>query len=203
MALANYSDLQTAIAKWLVRNDLTTRIPDFITIAEARISRVLRVRQMITTVTGTISTQDYTLPADFVETLRIKLDTENDKPLEYRPIEDAESRVAGTATGEPKFFALVGDVLQFFPTPDGDYDLTFSYYAKVPALSDSSPTNWLLTAAPDVYLFMSMAAAYSATLEEEREGIWMGKALDAIGSMHTAEARAKRTSGPRRSRILV
>jgi hypothetical protein len=203
VALSNYSELQTAIAKWLVRNDLTARIPDFITLAEARISRILRVRQMISQDTGTISAQAYTLPTDFVEVLRLRLDTETDKPLEYRPIEDSELRVAGVESGEPNWFSVVGGELRFYPSPDGDYDLTLDYYAKVPALSDTNTTNWLLTAAPDLYLSMSMAAAYSATLEDEREQVWMGKANAVITSMHAAEARAKRTSGPRRSRILV
>src|SRR5579863_10497735 len=42
MALDNYADLQTAIGNWLNRADLSAAIPDFITIAEAQISRRLQ-----------------------------------------------------------------------------------------------------------------------------------------------------------------
>ena len=43
MAITTYAELQTAIATWLNRTDLTTLIPDFITMAEADIGRWLRV----------------------------------------------------------------------------------------------------------------------------------------------------------------
>ena len=46
MALSTYSDLKTAIANFLARDDLTTQIPDFIRLAEARMSRELDTRSM-------------------------------------------------------------------------------------------------------------------------------------------------------------
>ena len=46
MAISNYSELQTAVANWLDRDDLTARIPEFIALAEARFNRVLRLRSM-------------------------------------------------------------------------------------------------------------------------------------------------------------
>ena len=66
MAFSNYTELQTSVADWLDRDDLTARIPDFITLAEARFNRLLRIRSMETeaeqvTVAGTRS---YSLPTD-------------------------------------------------------------------------------------------------------------------------------------------
>jgi len=46
MAIGNYSELNTAVANWLNRDDLTDRIPEFIVLAEARFNRVLRIRAM-------------------------------------------------------------------------------------------------------------------------------------------------------------
>lgn len=45
MALDTYTGLKAAIASWLMRDDLTDAIPDFIMLAEARISRTLRVAE--------------------------------------------------------------------------------------------------------------------------------------------------------------
>ena len=64
MAISTYSELQTAVANWLDRDDLTARIPEFIVLAEARYNRELRIRGMetivdISTVAGTRS---YALP---------------------------------------------------------------------------------------------------------------------------------------------
>ena len=42
MALSNYSELQSAVADWLERGDLTARIPDFIRLAEVQLNRLLR-----------------------------------------------------------------------------------------------------------------------------------------------------------------
>ena len=53
MAIGTYAELQTAVANWLDRGDLTDRIQEFIDLAEARINRNLRLRLMETTATGT------------------------------------------------------------------------------------------------------------------------------------------------------
>ena len=46
MAISNYTELNTAVANWLDRDDLTDRIPEFIALAEARFNRLLRIRAM-------------------------------------------------------------------------------------------------------------------------------------------------------------
>ena len=52
MAIGTYDELKTAVANWLDRDDLTDRIPEFISLAEARFNRVLRLRSMETKQTG-------------------------------------------------------------------------------------------------------------------------------------------------------
>lgn len=203
MALATYSDLVSAIADWVARTDLTSRIPDFVVLAEARMNRVLRVREMLTEVSGSLSAQSLTLPADFVETYRIRLDTETDVPLEYRPIEDSDLRVAGLTTGEPKWFSILGTSMLFYPSPDSTYTYTLDYYARVPALTSGAPTNWLLTKAPDAYLFGALAEAEPFLQNDSRVGIWEAKYQAAVAALNGAESRAKRTSAARRMRVVA
>lgn len=203
MSIASYSDLQSAAADWLARTDLSSRIVDFITLAEARINRELRVREMVTQATGSISAQTLDTPTDFLETVRLTLDTASDMPLEYRPIEDSELRVAGVTSGQPRWFTVVGSQFRFYPTPDGSYDYTLDYYAKVPALSVSATTNWLLTKAPDLYLFGTVAEGYSYLIEEERQAYWSDRFNLVLRSLHGADARSKRTNGPWRMRVVA
>jgi hypothetical protein len=68
MSFATYSDLKTSIAGYLARSDLTSQIPDFITFAENRLRRELRIRQMLKSVTTSTVSGDSTveLPADFL-----------------------------------------------------------------------------------------------------------------------------------------
>jgi hypothetical protein len=69
MAFTNYTDLKASVADYLARTDLTTQIPDFITLAENRLRRDLRLRQMIKVVTTATAAGDSTvaLPNDFLE----------------------------------------------------------------------------------------------------------------------------------------
>lgn len=48
MAISQYSELKTAVANWLGRSDLTSRIPEFIGLAEDRVYQRLRLRAMET-----------------------------------------------------------------------------------------------------------------------------------------------------------
>ena len=43
----DYTTLQATIANYLARSDLTTSIPEFIRLAEDRLARDLRIRQML------------------------------------------------------------------------------------------------------------------------------------------------------------
>ncbi len=48
MAISTYAELQTATANWLDRTDLSSRIPEFIDLAEATFNRTIRNHRMIT-----------------------------------------------------------------------------------------------------------------------------------------------------------
>src|SRR5512135_233471 len=76
MALTNYSDLKTTVANYLGRTDLTSQIPDFISLAELRLSRDIRTRKLLKSVTTTMTGGDPTvaLPSDFLELRDIYLD---------------------------------------------------------------------------------------------------------------------------------
>ena len=70
MAIGTYAELQTAVANWLDRGDLTERIKEFIGLAEARMNRVLRLQLMVNIDTTTLGgaaalvagTRDYAFP---------------------------------------------------------------------------------------------------------------------------------------------
>lgn len=203
MALGTYTDLKASIAAWLARDDLTDRIPDFITLAEARMSRDLRLREQIKQATGSSSVQSIAIPTDFVEVFRFMLDTEDDIPLEYRPIEDADLRNSGNSADQPGYFSVSGASFKLYPAPDASYTYTIDYYATVPALSIDTETSWLLTKAPDLYLFGALVESAPYLLEDARLSLWESRYQAAKASLNMAEGRAHRTSGPRRMRVVV
>lgn len=203
MALSTFDGLKASVADWLARDDLSEQIVDFITIGEARINRELRTREMIETLSEPVSTQEFDVPEDFVETMSLTIDSDNAVPLEYRPFDDMSSRVMSDQSGPPVAFSVVGSHFFLFPTPDGSYTYTLRYYKKVPALTADNQTNWLLSKAPDVYLYAALCEGAKFLLDDARVAYWDGLYRQTLRSLHTAEARSKRTSAPRRARILV
>ena len=85
MSLSTYSDLQTSIANYLARSDLTSQIPDFITFAENRLRRELRIRQMLKSVTTATVSGDNTIeiPSDFLQARDFVVMTNPIQPLSY------------------------------------------------------------------------------------------------------------------------
>ncbi len=65
----------------------------------------------------------------------------------------------------------------------------------MPALSDSTPTNWLLTAHPDLYLFGSMIEAEMFGVNDERAPPWKARRdeiFDEIEKLSNKIARRRR-----------
>ena len=79
MAISTKAELHTAVANWLNRSDLTSRIPEFIALGEAQLNRILRTRDMLTRASPPTNAQYVALPSDFQEMLNVEL-TSTDPP---------------------------------------------------------------------------------------------------------------------------
>ena len=85
MAITTYAELQTAMENFLARTDLTDRLPEFISIAEARMSRELEARSQEKRATATLVADDafVSLPTDLRSIRMVKLNTTPTEVLEY------------------------------------------------------------------------------------------------------------------------
>lgn len=157
MSLNTYSDLKASIANWLNRDDIANEIPDFISLAESRIAHEVRLPTLEKKVLISLDTEGYTtIPVDFLEAKDVFF---NDKPLERRSL--AEIKSYEPYSGIPIYFAREVGKLTFFPKPTmGATDkLEMIYYQQVASLSDSAPTNVLLSTVPELYLYGSLVEA--------------------------------------------
>ena len=188
MAISTYTDLKTSVASWLNRDDLTSVIPDFISLAEAGINRDLRHYKMIERADATLDSRYVQLPTDWMETVRFSITSGNtyrlelvsrDDMLEYR-------QKTADASGRPRFYANIGDTIEVFPTPDADYTMQLQYYAKTPALSDSNASNWLLLDAPDVYLYGTLIQSAPYLQDDARTQTWAALYAAALQSLQKA-----------------
>jgi hypothetical protein len=174
MAISNYSELKSAIADWLDRTDLTDSISDFITLAEARHKRDFKLRRMETRVTAnTIAdTEYYTLPDQYVAMRNIQLNTDPKTSLEYLTPEQMDRIYAGSMKGKPRAYSIIGNDIQLRPIPDSAYEIEILYFKHFTALSDSAPTNDMLTNHPDIYLYGSLVEAEPYLQNDKRIQTW-------------------------------
>lgn len=192
MAISTFDELKTAIGDWLDRSDLTSAIPNFIVLAEAEFNRSIRHRKMIGRATATISGRYSATPSDWMQTVQLQLNTDPIDMLEYLTVEALnEKRAASSAGGRPRYFTMVGTEIEAYPAPDSDYTGEIIYYAKVPALSDSQTTNWLLTLSPDIYLYGALVQSAPYLRDDERAGVWMTLYQQMVANMNVSDERSR------------
>lgn len=196
MPFSTYTELKDEIADWLDRTDLTAKIPSFILLAEKTLNRRLRTRDQLETSSSTINGQYLALPDDWLQTENVVLESDP-IGLEYATPAQANALIDQLPpSGRPKYYTITGRNLRIIPAPDTSYAVKMDYYKAIPALSAGSPTNWLLTSNPDVYLAAALLAAN--TYLRDAEGMVSAKAaLDlALEEISTADSRSKTPTTP-------
>ena len=170
MAISNYSELQTAVANWLDRDDLTARIPEFIALAEARFNRVLRLRSMEAKYTAnTVASQrNLALPTGYIQMRNFQVNTNPLTTLSYVTPEIYDRLWGGSTSGTPKFYTILANEVSLGPIPASVQEVEMLFYKKFDNLSGSVATNWLITNAPDIYLYGSMLEAEPFIMNDER-----------------------------------
>lgn len=174
MAITTYAELQTAIGDWLNRADLDQKIPDFIRLAESTLNDVLRSADMVTQETSiAISSGRATLPADALEIVYAQVASAEDEPLEQITPQQLTMlrRTRTRDAANPRFFAIIGRDIVVTPTPaSGSIDI--DYYQRIPALTGSNTTNWLLDDAPHMYLYTSLLHATPFLMDDARYAVF-------------------------------
>lgn len=200
MALATYAELQSSIGDWLNRADLAATIPTFIAMAETAHNRQLRTRQMIRRSTALISDAFTTLPSDMLEIANAQINGSRVTPLEFVAMDQADRVRQIYPAGDSKYFTIVGDTLELVPSPSSEVTVEIVYYGRIPALSVSNTSNWLLLNSPDLYLYGSLIASAPYLRDDDRVMVWSTLYKQALADLQIADERARFTSTPLRAR---
>lgn len=198
MSLSTYSDLQTSIANYLARSDLTSQIPDFITFAENRLRRELRIRQMLKSVTTSTVSGDATveLPSDFLEIRDFVVMTNPIQPLSYSSPSSLSNDPRTSEVGVPKSYTILASEFQVAPAPDGIYTLKMLYFAAPAYLSSSNTTNVFLNIAPDALLYASLIEAEPYLMNDARINTWGTMYDRAISSLTKSDEEGQYSGVP-------
>lgn len=171
MAITTYSELQSAIANWLARDDLTNYIPDFITLFEATAARRMKFRLSVTSTTLTPSSGVATVPTDFFGVVRLTWTGDPATVLSYVAPSYFAARFADGSEGTPSAYTIEGTSLRVGAS--NDTDLTLVYNQRTQAVSGT--LGWLFTKHPDAYLFGSLCEANAFNKDVDAAGLWKAR----------------------------
>lgn len=190
MTISTYLDLQAAVTNFTHRSDLATSIPDFIRLAEDVIYGDLDSRQQGTTatLTCTANTEALALPVDFIDFRSLSLlSTTPQGTLEFLSPEQYNQQFQTTNTGIPRVYTIIGNNIYLQPIPDQAYTLNAVYEAKLTNLSVATPTNWLLTLYPSVYLYASLVQAAIFMQDATQEAKWFEAYTKAVQGINVKD----------------
>jgi hypothetical protein len=198
MAISTYAELQTTIASYLARSDLTAMIPDFIRLAETRLRRELRIRQMLKVVTTETIAGDstVTLPSDFLQMRDIHIETNPAATLEYLSPSALFRNSRTTQSGLPKQYTMLANEFQLSPVPDSTYTLSMLYYQAPVFLSSTVSTNAFMDICPDLLLYGALGEAESYLMNDPRLQTWASLYDRGLSALTTSDDEGEYAGSP-------
>ena len=176
----DYASLQSAVASWLARADLTGQIPDLIQMAELRIQDDIEAVDQLVTVSFTPSTGEYGLPSDFDEVVSLSYNSGGIYTPIF-PLTIADGQRMDTAALPVGYFidAVPAPLYPDLPPTlslrivgGSDQECQMTYKKSFPALSVTNTANWLLLQRPNIYLYATLLEAAPFLQDDARIQVW-------------------------------
>ena len=172
-AFTSYENLKTNIADYLARSDLTDKIPMFVSLAEKRLNRDLRLRQTLQQSTYSMeSGYEVPTPTDFLEMKDIHIDANPIVNLNFKTVSQFYRLANSSSNGVPVNYTLVSDNFVLAPRPTGSSTINMTYYKIPRVLSDTNPSNEYLEVCPDLLLYASLVESAPFLMNDERLVTW-------------------------------
>lgn len=174
MAIDSYTALRGSLAAWIHQADAITHIPDFIALAEARITAdLMSVRPMWQRSRATLSSGSSTIatPDDCMSFVGCAL-VLSGEIVELPVVAITSAQFASTSQAQPTCCAVAGETLHLSPPADQTYTLEMIYHRRLPALGDSVASNWVLETAPQLYLYGALLESVGFTNETAKVPQW-------------------------------
>ncbi len=203
MPITTYAELKTNIADFLNRDDLASISSTFISLAEDDLNLRLRHWRQEKRSTAEIDTQYSAIPADMLEIIRFYTTSGDTRPLELisqAEMLDRKFRNLNTS-GQPAYYALTAGEIEVYPVPDGTYTSELYYYSRIPALSDSNTSNWVLDYYSSAYLYGSLIHSAPYLKDDARIQVWAALYQSAIDAINAESEKAKFGGSGRRMKI--
>lgn len=170
MALANFTDLKTAIQDFANDSTVSTRLDDFVTLAESEMKADPNFRFSSMLIYGTLSmsppSQNVSLPTDFVQAIRLHVNGNPQKIVEIVSPHELNRHYTSTV-GKPSYAVITSTAMEFNRIPDSAYSLELLYY-RLTSLATSPGTNEAFPKYSSLYLYGSLKHAMAFLQQEEK-----------------------------------
>jgi hypothetical protein len=196
--ITNYTTLIQQVANYLGRSDLTSQIPLFVQLAQRRLDRDIRIRQMLRTSTASMTAGDPTvgLPFDFLATRDLFVDTNPRQPLRYLTSSAFTTTASTNTSGVPIYYTVRSTEFEFAPVPDSAYTLQMTYYAKPPLLNNNQQSNVYITSCPDAILYASLLEAEPYLMNDTRAETWARLYQNAVDALNKSDDESEYSGVP-------
>jgi hypothetical protein len=187
MAFTTYSSFVTTVESYLARTDLTSVIPDFIQMAQLRMSRDLRTEAMLKVATTSPSDNKVAFPTDFLELREMHFEGNPPIILEYQSPDLFFRNGQTSLSGRSHYFTMLGTEFQFAPSQNSSYTIQILYYAQPTFISSTTANNLYLTYYPDALLYATLAEAEPYLMNDPRVATWSALYDRAIANIKTSD----------------
>ena len=187
MSFANYTSFVTVVESYLARTDLTTVIPDFIQMAQIRMSRDLRTEAMLKVATTSPSDNKVAFPTDFLELREMHFEGNPPILLEYQSPDLFFRNGQTSLSGRSHYFTMLGTEFQFAPSQNSSYTIQILYYAQPTFISSTTSSNLFLAYYPDALLYATLAEAEPYLMNDPRVATWSALYDRAIANIKTSD----------------
>lgn len=177
MSLDSYANLKAEIALFLNKTNLTGNIPTFITLAEAKMGRVITsVGQVDNYADVAIDANGWPLPCRADQVASVVYDGSQLPYISPDRLDSVEGDLPG-------FYTIDGKTLKVSPVGT----VTIRLKSGLCPLSASVSVNWVLREHPDAYLYGALMQAAPFLRDDERIGVWGGLFAAAINEINARE----------------
>jgi len=187
MAFTNYNSFVSTVESYLARTDLTSVIPDFIQMAQLRMSRDLRTEAMLKVATTTPSDNKVAFPTDFLELREMHFEGNPPIILEFQSPDLFFRNGQTSLSGRSRYFTMLGTEFQFAPSQNSDYTIQILYYAQPTFISTTTSSNLYLAYYPDALLYATLAEAEPYLMNDPRVATWSALYDRAIANIQKSD----------------
>lgn len=192
---STYAELVQELTDYLrADTNIVGKIDLFIGLAESDMNRELRTSEMEVEITDTITGGYIDIPSDLLQIRNIRSQYPNgDHSLRLVTPEIMSRAAHSGASGPATFYSVQNNQIQLAPGVE-DNEIDLLYYQRIPALTDTNTTNWVITNWPLLYWYGCLSKAWEYREDDSQEAKYSARFAEEVRRVQLAD-NAKRWIG--------